>query len=51
MLNHLNLSDYSLSLEKALFLALKSDNRTKDLGGSGTTLTFTKEIINNLKKV
>lgn len=49
MLNYLGLSFNAKALEEALFKALLTDNRTKDLGGSGTTDSFTQEIINNLK--
>ncbi len=48
MLNYLNLNKEATQLENALFKALASDQRTKDLGGLGNTKSFTDKIISLL---
>ena len=49
MLQYLKDFESAQKLEKALFQALESENRTKDLGGSGNTELFTKEILKFIK--
>lgn len=48
MLEHLNETEHAKNLKNALFCALNSENRTGDLGGKGSTSSFTEEIIKNL---
>lgn len=50
MLDYLQLDNYSQNLQQALFKALESDQRTGDLGGQGSTISFTNEVIKNLHK-
>lgn len=50
MLEHLNYQKEANEVKEALFKALASPNRTKDLGGTGNTRSFTDEILKNLTK-
>ena len=50
MLDHLGQTQAATRLRSALFAALKDENlRTGDLGGKGTTKTFTQHVLNLLK--
>ncbi len=48
MLDYLNYKTEASKIQVALFKALESSNRTKDLGGNGNTRSFTDEILKNL---
>ena len=51
MLNYLELRDYSTRIENALNTVLMDkESCTGDLGGKGTTASFTEKIISNLDK-
>ena len=51
MLNYMDLNEYSERIEKALNLTLiDTVSCTGDLGGKGTTSSFTEKIIRNLEK-
>ena len=49
MLDHMNLSSYSVKIRKALYAALKEKNkRTVDLGGESKCSEFTDRLIKYL---
>jgi isocitrate/isopropylmalate dehydrogenase len=49
MLRYLNLPYFADAIQEGVFRALrKGKNLTPDLGGTGKTKDFTKEVINNI---
>ena len=51
MLNYLEFRDHSKRIENALNMVLQDkESCTGDLGGKGTTASFTEKIISNLDK-
>lgn len=49
MLRHMNRSSEADKMEQAIFKALSNDvAKTKDLGGQGSTTSFTDEVLKNL---
>ncbi|GAB6022318.1 Isocitrate dehydrogenase [NAD] subunit beta, mitochondrial [Chamberlinius hualienensis] len=51
MLRHVNMENYSVAIEKAMFKVLNDGKvRTKDMGGHSTNTAFTKAVIHNLDR-
>jgi isocitrate dehydrogenase (NAD+) len=51
MLEHIGLGNYARSIELALYATLKADIRTRDLGGTATTLQFCDAIIARIEDI